>query len=111
MRAKCLVLREKKNDQLAHAKAEYEEYLQRYPSGEGAARVRQRLSALLTAGKAAPPELREGSITGPGKFVTRLTASLSQYYQRDESTITLEQPNLIPDPDKQVNRKCACFGR
>ena len=36
-----------RNGQLAHAKAEYEEYLRRYPTGEGANRVRQRLTALL----------------------------------------------------------------
>jgi hypothetical protein len=32
--------------QLAHAVASYEEYLRRYPDGEGATRVRQRLDAL-----------------------------------------------------------------
>lgn len=98
-----------KNRQLAHAKAEYEEYLRRYPDGEGAARVRQRLAALLSNGKDAPPELREGS-SPIGKWVSRLTASLSQYYQRDESTVTLEQPDLVPDPDKQVNRNALASG-
>jgi len=102
-----LGLARQKNGQLAHAKAEYETYLKRYPDGAGAGRVRQRLSALLTQGKDAPPELREG---GGGKYVTRLTASLSQYYQRDESTVTLEQPDLIPDPDKQVNRNALVSG-
>lgn len=53
------VARERKG-QIAHAKAEYEEYLKWYPDGEGAQRVRQRLDALLTARakpteKAAPP--------------------------------------------------------
>ncbi|VAW03853.1 hypothetical protein MNBD_ALPHA05-249 [hydrothermal vent metagenome] len=105
-----LGLARQKNGQLAHAKAEYEEYLKRYPDGDGASRVRQRLSALLTAGKAAPPELRDGPATGAGKFVKRLTASLSQFYQRDESTITLEQPNLAPDPDTQVNRNALISG-
>lgn len=103
-----LGLAREKNGQLAHAKAEYEEYLQRYPDAEGAPRVRQRLSTLLTAGKEAPPELREGGSIG--KFVSRLTASLSQYYQRDESTVTLEQPDLVPDPDKQVNRNALVSG-
>jgi tetratricopeptide (TPR) repeat protein len=44
-----------RHGQLAHAKAEYEEYLQWYPDGEGAARVRQRLDALLSA-RGKPPE-------------------------------------------------------
>jgi hypothetical protein len=34
--------------QLAHAKAEYEEYLRRYPQGAAAARVAQRLAAITT---------------------------------------------------------------
>lgn len=102
-----LGLAREKNGQEAHAKAEYEEYLQRYPDADGAERVRQRLSALLTQGKDAPPELREGSAKN---WVTRLTASLSQYYQRDETTVTLEQPELVPDPDKQVNRNAIVSG-
>jgi len=40
-----------RNEQLAHAKAEYEEYLALYPEGEGASRVGQRLEAMLTAAK------------------------------------------------------------
>lgn len=98
-----------KNKQLAHAKAEYEEYLRRYPEGEGAARVRQRLAAILSSGREAPPALREGA-SPIGKWVSRLTASLSQYYQRDESTVVLEQPDLVPDPDKQVNRNALVSG-
>ncbi|MEZ5921968.1 MAG: tetratricopeptide repeat protein [Parvularculaceae bacterium] len=97
-----------KNGQLAHAKGEYEEYLQRYPDNEGAARVRQRLSALLSNGKEAPPALREGAPIG--NWVTRLSASISQYYQRDESVVTLEQPDIVPDPDKQVNRNALISG-
>lgn len=46
--------------QLAHAVASYEEYLRRYPDGEGAARVRQRLDALVTARAEPRPERREG---------------------------------------------------
>jgi hypothetical protein len=44
-----LGLARERSGQLAHAKAEYEEYLRRYPEGEAAARVRQRLAALITA--------------------------------------------------------------
>lgn len=49
-----LGLARERKGQLAHAKAEYEEYLLRYPDGEGAERVRQRLEALITA-RAEPP--------------------------------------------------------
>jgi hypothetical protein len=44
-----LALSRERQGQLAHAKAEYEEYLRRHPDGEGAERVRQRLDALVTA--------------------------------------------------------------
>lgn len=43
------------NGQLAHAKAEYETYLQKYPNGEGAARVQARLNALLSGATPMPP--------------------------------------------------------
>ncbi len=56
------VVRER-NGQLAHAKAEYEIYLEKYPDSEGADRVRQRLAAILTAEAEPPEKLREA---GPG---------------------------------------------
>ncbi|WP_372605267.1 tol-pal system YbgF family protein [Actibacterium sp.] len=48
-----------RNGQLAHAKAEYETYLAKYPGTEGAVRVEQRLTAIKTAEAAPPPPLRE----------------------------------------------------
>jgi len=44
-----LGLARERKGQLAHAKASYEEYLARFPHGEGASRVHQRLDALSTA--------------------------------------------------------------
>ncbi|MFN3958991.1 MAG: hypothetical protein ACK4NP_03665 [Parvularculaceae bacterium] len=52
--------------------------------------------------------MREGA--GSGGWVARLTGSLSEYYQRDQSTVTLERPDLTPDPDKQVNRNALVSG-
>lgn len=43
-----LGLARERSGQLAHAKAEYEEYLRRYPEGSAAARIAQRLAALTT---------------------------------------------------------------
>ncbi len=43
-----LGLSRERNGQLAHAKAEYQAYLRRYPDGPAAARVGQRLAALVT---------------------------------------------------------------
>lgn len=87
--------------QLAHAKAEYQEYLRRYPAGPAAARVRSRLLALATAAQspqspgefgAAPPQSTwsmagSGSLgyqygqdqlsnAGPGSTTTSLNAFL-----------------------------------
>jgi tetratricopeptide (TPR) repeat protein len=52
------VVRER-NGQLAHAQAEYEIYLEKYPDGQGAVRVRQRLDALTTAQDTPPEPLRD----------------------------------------------------
>jgi tetratricopeptide (TPR) repeat protein len=72
--------RERKG-QLAHARAEYEDYLAHYPDGEDAARVRQRLDALLTA-RAEPPEpLREARAPDGSRIDTIGSVSLS--YRRD----------------------------
>lgn len=51
------VVRER-NGQPVHARAEYKAYLQKYPTGEGAVRVRQRLDAIETAEAAPPAPLR-----------------------------------------------------
>jgi len=55
-----LGLARQRRGQLAHAKAEYEEYLERYPGSDGAVRVRQRLDTLETAASS-PREAVEGS--------------------------------------------------
>ncbi len=81
--------RERKN-QLAHAKAEYEEYLKRYPEGPGAERVRQRLASLLTRRTStASNDLRapKGSIDRKQKDWTwGISGSWSQFYYRDQSS-------------------------
>lgn len=81
-----LGLARERNKQLAHAKAEYEEYLQLYPQGEAAARVRQRLDALLTAREPGKEKLRGttgGAQTAAG--ATTVNGSIAQYYQRSAS--------------------------
>jgi len=46
-----------RNQQFAHARAEYETYLAQYPESDGAARVQQRLAAIITAQEQAPAPL------------------------------------------------------
>jgi hypothetical protein len=70
--------------QLAQAKAEYEEYLRRYPSGSGAERVRVRLRTLVTASLApksiggfGAPEGRHWTLAG--------SSSLTYQYEKDQT--------------------------
>lgn len=44
------------NGQLAHAVAEYRIYLEKYPDGDGAARVSQRLNAILSGARPSQPD-------------------------------------------------------
>lgn len=77
-----------RNGQAAHAKAEYETYLQLYPEGADSDRVRQRLAALLaTDGRPAPKTAAVGADRKrrEPKGEWRSGGSLSAYYMRDES--------------------------
>ncbi len=77
-----------RNNQLAHAKAEYEKYLKKYPKGEGADRVKQRLNGLLTAGDKPKERLRSAKISrDPEETVwdTQVFGSFSQFYSFDET--------------------------
>jgi len=69
-----------RNGQLAHAKAEYQRYLELYPDGDGAGRVGQRLT-----------ELRTGKVRADRKptvdaaaWQSDLYGGISQFYDRDE---------------------------
>jgi hypothetical protein len=72
-----LGLARERKGQLAHAVAEYRAYLERYPDGEGAERVRQRLATLVTARaepeqriRKPPPEYQPLEIAGFGSLYT-----------------------------------------
>jgi hypothetical protein len=69
--------------QLAHAKADYEEYLARYPEAEGAERVRQRLSAMLTRSQPEREPLRPARAEGPAWEVVTFGSLYSSYYRGD----------------------------
>jgi tetratricopeptide (TPR) repeat protein len=74
-----LGLARERQGQLAHARAEYEKYLERHPEGEGAERVRQRLEALLTATASPRARLRaaDGGRGGPDVY-----GSVATFYRR-----------------------------
>ncbi|MDH3684871.1 MAG: hypothetical protein OEP95_01525 [Myxococcales bacterium] len=72
-----------RNGQRAHARAEYEEFLERYPDGEAAVRVRQRLDALLTATAKPAEPLRTESSTSSARTPWDVYGSVSANYRRD----------------------------
>lgn len=80
-----------RNNQLAHARAIYESYLQEYPEGPDAERVRQRLKTLLTAYATPREKLRKRKREKEeGKWKPELFGSFSQFYTRDESFTDVE---------------------
>ena len=87
-----LALAREKKGQMAHAKAEYQRYLSLYPESEGAARVNQRLAALLANNQpAGQPATLAGGQSGrqvAKRSDWRIQTYFSQYYRRD-----VNQPN------------------
>ena len=87
-----LGLTRERKGQNAQAKAEYEEYLRRYPTGEASDRVRQRLAALLNPDAQPTTELRaaSGRSGGAGEAAKSwrwgARGSFSQFYFRDQSS-------------------------
>ncbi|MCF6198150.1 MAG: hypothetical protein L3J67_01920 [Hyphomicrobiaceae bacterium] len=80
-----LGLARERTQQLAHAKAEYKDYLKRYPDGPGAARVRQRLAGLVTSTKAPKTSLRKAKNRQKKEGVSSsISGSLSSYYFRND---------------------------
>jgi hypothetical protein len=98
-----------KDRQPAAAKSVYEDYLRRYPNGEGSEGVRQRLQGIETAD--APPALNlraptigpaaiDGS-TQPGRIASgsywSVSGSLSAFYIRDDMHSVMRDPTLALD--------------
>jgi hypothetical protein len=98
-----------KNGQLAQARAVYEECLRRYPSGEMAERVRQRLAGIATAqddtaaALRAPAELPAGKALPIGKFTKTnettwtLVGGVSSFYIRDDAITNARNTGLAPN--------------
>jgi len=99
-----------KSGQLGAARAEYEDYLRRYPSGEQSERVRQRLAGIVTATgePGAPLHAPNGQPVGmpptdrfaPSRETTwTLVGSASAFYIRDDSFNSVRDPSVAPDPN------------
>jgi tetratricopeptide (TPR) repeat protein len=96
-----LGLARERSGQLAHAKAEYEEYLRRYPQGEAADRVAFRLRIL----RAAEAQARTGRSTGSETDGWQLSGGFSQTGRYDGSRETngsLPTNTPVP-PAPQIN--------
>ena len=101
-----------KNKQHADAKAEYEDYLRRYPKAEGAESVSQRLAAIETAQMSREENLRAAKQSGrtgdggPGQTTWTVSGSASQFYVRDDSFRIVRDPSLPPilNADKEDHR-------
>ncbi len=109
-----LGLTRERKSQKAQARAEYEEYLRRYPTGEGADRVRQRLASLdAPAADATGTVLRaptDGARAKASGWHWGARGSFSQFYFRDQSKskfvtapINPNDPNNDPVVDNAVN--------
>lgn len=109
-----LGLTRERKSQKAQARAEYEEYLRRYPTGEGADRVRQRLASLdVPANNATGTVLRAPNDSNRAKTSAwhwGARGSFSQFYFRDQSKskfvtapINPNDPNNDPVIDNAVN--------
>ena len=79
-----LGLARERSGQLAHAKAEYEEYLRRYPTGEAADRVARRLATLRAASTAARTGTGGGGETAKGWSVE---GGFGQTYRYDSTHV------------------------
>lgn len=102
-------LARERSGQLAHAKAEYEEYLRRYPEGPAVKRVRERLRVLALAARRSI----NGGRSGGEEQAWRIYGGASQIYRRDDthldndafSTSVTSQDALINDFDIVARRR------
>ena len=99
---------QKSGDQ-ASARAQFEDYVARYPDDEDTRRVRQRLRGVLTALGEPPPKLKDAGAGSNPSAARRndnwsVSGSVSQFYLRNDSFRSLRDPSLPPqvnpDPDE-----------
>ncbi|HEY7773082.1 MAG TPA: hypothetical protein VIC26_07860 [Marinagarivorans sp.] len=82
--------------QTAHAKAEYERYLEDYPNGQAASRVQQRLNAIVTASHLPKGPIAGGESTEKqGGWNKQVYGSFGQYYFRNEIQVADQSSRLL----------------
>ena len=95
------------------ARAAYEDYLRRYPRGEGAERVQQRLAGLVTASGESGEKLRTPRLLGApplgsqfapaGATTWSFAGSISQFYIRDDSFQVARDASTAPNPNDEAD--------
>lgn len=88
-----LGLARERSGQLAHAKAEYEEYLARYPGGDAARRTRERLRALASASRNGRRGTRGGGGDDDDEHAWRISGGASQFYRWEKSQLDTTADN------------------
>ena len=93
-----LALARERNGQKAHAKAEYQRFLELYPTDPSAARVRQRLAALLAtdlrASNTQSALVAIGEERARSTGIWRVQTFFSQYYRQDANQLNDENEVL-----------------
>ena len=105
-----LAVAREKQGQLAHAKAEYQRYLSLYPNAEGAARVSQRLAAMLASDRPADSVASAAAGARQSGGAWRLQTYAAQYYRRDvnqrsEQEEIISQSALYSDINVDARRR------
>jgi hypothetical protein len=106
-----LGLARERSDQREAARAAYADYLRRYPQGEGAERIGQRLAALESATAAMPARLREPKAEA-GAAEWDVHGTVEQFYRRDDSVdddegAVFEDSALFNDASVTARRRSA----
>ena len=114
-----LALARERNGQIAHAKAEYQRYLDVYPEEDGAERVEQRLAALLaTAGARRSASASATNVPGQRRDSIldgwNIRTFLSQYYRRDVNQVNdqeeiVSQSSVYSDLSLDARRRSERF--
>jgi hypothetical protein len=101
-----LGLAQQRAGEFAAARATYEDYLRRYPSGERSERVRQRLAGIVTAndeGEVSLKALPIDTFTQSRATTWTLVGTVSSFYIRDDSFHTVRDTSVAPNPNADID--------
>ncbi len=103
-----LGLARERSGQLAHAKAEYEEYLRRYPAGEAAERIARRLATLRAASTSARTGTGGGTAAATGWSMNGGVAQMFRYDGTTVSNTAAAGSGVVPN-DSQTQKQNSLY--